>query len=283
MCEALTCIFAPCNRQTEGTTGLCFEHQDHYNQDKWIHDWITHPKRGNTVLLGHQKGSVMRNLEDHIRYATKTGKVRIPETCIRNLPALPRYTGVFLLLCENDYIDPKWNKKLLRLCIAENLKRMKGVFAGFWPNIHETLHSLITNPHMGYTLLFAFYTEVVIKLAKQAKVYSYYKDIDFGYCIGHFLGPDNIDSESFGQLLELTTLASKEFLASLAKCKDEASKELYYDIVYPIIEPYKYSIRQQLKEEADDLKREIVENVYHPRNVERWLETGGWELLEMMT
>jgi hypothetical protein len=224
----------------------------------------------------------MKNLEDHIRHAIKTKRVSVPESTIRWLPALPRYTDVFLLLCEDDSVNPRWNKKLLRLCLVEFLRRRKQVFAGYWPNLHEALRPFFTNKNLGDFRLFLLYTEVIIKLAKQAKINPYYADIDFGECIREFFAPEEVSNPHWF-LLRLTSLASKEYLATLAKCKDDTDRQLFYEIVYPSIQGKKRTVKQQLKDEGDDLKREIVENVYHPRNVERWLETGGWELLEMMT
>ena len=40
--------------------------------------------------------------------------------------------------------------------------------------------------------------------------------------------------------------------------------------------------RHERKMSMAPLKEEIVMKVYHPRHVERWLETGGWNLVDMM-
>lgn len=280
MCEALTCIFTPCNRHTEGDTGLCYEHQDYYEQDRWVHSFITHPKRGNYVLLGHQKGSVMRNLEDHIRHATKTGKVAVPESTIRWLPAVEKYIDVYLLLCENDSVDPMWNKGLFNLSVASFLKRRKAVFFGFWPDVHVHFHSLLTNPNFGPTLFFFHFLRILVKMKKQADIHTYYQDIEYDAVIHEFFAPGH--NEVLVELFDDCCLCSKEYLALAANCKDGKTQQFFYTVIYPYFQIQKKQICQARKKKGDDLKREIVEKVYHPRNVERWLETGGWELWEMM-
>lgn len=279
MCEALTCIFTKCNGTTKDETGLCYEHQDFFTPDTWMKDWLTHPRRDNVVLLGHQRGSVMRNLEDHIRYATKE-KIRIPEEFVRLIPALPKYTDLYLLLCENEYIDPLWNKNLLNLCFVEFLKRRKTTFAGYWPNIHTTFQSFLDNPQMGPAIFFFKFLPVLLKLKKQGEINPYYQNIEYKAVVDEFFSPE--DDSRIEDLFYMCCLASKEYLASAAKCKDPMTREFFYESVYPYFEAKKKLIRQGRKEESDELKREIVENVYHPRNVERWLNTGGWDLLDMM-
>ena len=279
MCEALTCIFTTCKRFVEGDTGLCYDHQDFYNPETWCKNWLTHPNRGYVVLRGHQEGSAMRNLEDHIRYATQE-KVRVPEAFIRSIPALPKYTDLYLLLCENDYVDPTWNKNLLNQCFVEFLKRRKMVFSDYWPNIHEYFYSLLTNEHMGPTSFFFKFFTVLYKLRKQSEINPYHADIDYKKVVDEYFNPE--DPDIISGIFDLCCLASKEFLAKAARCKDEPSKQYFYTVAYPYFQAKKASVRQKCKEEGDDLKREIVEVVYHPRNVEKWLETGGWELLEMM-
>jgi hypothetical protein len=279
MCEALTCVFTKCERQTLGKSQLCHMHQDFYNPETWMKDWLTHPRRDNVVLLGYQKGSVMRNLEDHIRYATKE-KVRIPEGFVRSLPALPKYTDLYLLLCENEYVDPLWNAKLLNLCFAEFLKRRKVIFTGFWPNIHTSFRSLLENPSMGPTIFFFKFLSIAIRLKKQSTINAYYHDIDYKAIVDEFFSPE--DDTDISDIFKNCCLASKEHLVFVAKCNDEVSKEFFTTVVYPHFQAKKAEVRRELKEDFDEFKREIVEIVYHPRNVERWLETGGWDLWEMM-
>ena len=279
MCEALTCVFTKCQRQTLGETQLCCAHQDFYNPETWTKDWLTHPRRDNVVVLGYQKGSVMRNLEDHIRYTTKE-KIKISEEFVRLIPALPKYTDLYLLLCENEYIDPLWNKKLLNLCFAEFLKRRKATFAGYWPNIHTSFRCLLENPIMGPAIFFFKFLVILLKMKKQSTINAYYQDIDYKGIMDEFFSPE--DETDIEDIFKSCCFASKEHLMFVAKCNDEVSREFFTTVVYPYFQAKKKEVRRERKEEFDDLKREIVENVYHPRNVERWLNTGGWDLLDMM-
>ena len=279
MCEALSCIFVCCGQRVEGSTGLCLEHQDFYNLDTWTRDILLHPMRNNIVLRGHQQGSVMGNLEDHIRYVTRE-RLKLPKSFVESIPAQPTYTDLYLILCENDYIDPTWNSKLLNLCFVEFLKRRKMIFADFWPNIHTHFECLLTNPTMGPAVFFFKFLQIVVRLKKQSEINPYFQNIDFKAIIDEFFTPE--DNDSISDVFSMSCLASKEFLAKAAKCNDEGSKQFFYTDVYPYFQAKKAEVRKEWKKEGDDLKRELAEVVFHPRNVERWLETGGWELLEMM-
>jgi hypothetical protein len=120
----------------------------------------------------------------------------------------------------------------------------------------------------------------MVKMKKQATIHPYYQDIEYEAIIHEFFSPE--DPDLLENLYDDCCLASKEYLALAANCKTAELKEFFYTVVYPYFQAQKKRIRQIRKEQGDDLKREIVENVYHPRNVERWLNTGGWELWEMM-
>lgn len=50
----------------------------------------------------------------------------------------------------------------------------------------------------------------------------------------------------------------------------------YYDSARYYIEYYRTSVRSKY------IKEELVAKVFHPKNVERWLEIGSWPLVDMM-
>jgi len=59
-------------------------------------------------------------------------------------------------------------------------------------------------------------------------------------------------------------------------------KEFFEKSILPLAKENKKENQQEKRNRMNIHKEGIVMNVYHPKNVERWLNEGGYELLDMM-
>ena len=58
---------------------------------------------------------------------------------------------------------------------------------------------------------------------------------------------------------------------------------IFATILLPLLEAKRRAEMDILKRRVRVYKEGIAMRVYHPRNVERWLDTGGWDLIAMIT
>jgi hypothetical protein len=61
-----------------------------------------------------------------------------------------------------------------------------------------------------------------------------------------------------------------------------AATDYFQTKVVPLLKRRAPQLKRAKKMRLDPLKEELVSVVYHPDNVSRWLEEGGYELLDMM-
>lgn len=65
---------------------------------------------------------------------------------------------------------------------------------------------------------------------------------------------------------ELRLASQDDFLEVLEQCLEKRKKKLY----------------EECQKRMDILRQDLMEKAWHPRRVERWLEIGGFELLEAL-
>lgn len=267
---------------------LCKKHRDYFQSKKgrelWVQKYITERTNVDILSLGYREGSRVRRQEENIRKVTSS-YVRVKEEEIRDLPATVNNVELYMLLCENNYINPFWNKRLLKLCFAEFVRRRQKTFEGFYPNIHRRLQSFFYNPHFGCVYVLSYLASEIKRCVMINKILPAHREVDFGLLLDEFFTPtDEFIKSDIERLTSILSYYSEETIQTILGFSGENEKMLYLfnAHIYPYIQPTKHLEKQRRKQQMDETKREIVEHVYHPRYVEKWLEQGGFELVEMM-
>jgi hypothetical protein len=183
-------------------------------------------------------------------------------------------TDAFLVLCELPHVDPNWNKHL----IIEAVRTYYYVLMGYkefltkynpYKTQEERLGPFLKNPNMGFarTLRFMMAVKETRALGRQrlmSQPESFF---------------DEVLSIFFLDYNHEYALYSKEALSHLLV--PEGVTATYFQAkVLPLLKRRVKDIKRAKKVRMDPLKEEIVATVYHPRNVARWLEEGGFEELE---
>jgi hypothetical protein len=278
ICEVGFCKLLP----NEGEY-VCRRHVDYFKakkkRKKWINRYIN-PTVETSLLIGFQEGTHMHREETHIRNVTKKLIILTQEE-VQRIPATNYNTDLYLLLCENQYINPLWNKRLLMLCIVVFVKRRQHTFQGFWPTVESHFYSLIQNRKFGYTMLMQYLISEMNRYTMINVILPSHRVVDFGLIFDDFFKPTKEEHKAYMQgLTGRLSYYSKDVVQSILKCKDEKVKDIFENNIYKYIQQAKTFEKQNQRRRFDPLKREIMETVWHPRNVERWLEQGGFELLE---
>jgi hypothetical protein len=181
---------------------------------------------------------------------------------------------VYLILCP--FINPSWNLPLLGRAIRIFFGLRQPGVEDISPSFHTYFKTLLEHPLFGleklipelvrnqYLFLEArpnarinftrIWREALHELRPDLCWYSEEGLIDiWGQVVN--------DTPTKNELKTFTTTILPAMRDNLATLKQ-----------------WKYSRKMSMA----PLKEEIVAKVYHPRHVERWLETGGWDLFDMM-
>jgi hypothetical protein len=212
-------------------------------------------------------------LQKIIEYSLKSGKIVLTQEMIAGFERVPEdrwdiphtsLVDVFTVLCGTGLVSPLWNMRLFKHCIYTAMKMRKPVFRDVWSPIDYRLGPFLTNPFVTplYVIGKAFtaYRNLMQRVPdKDVYYYEFLRE-----CFAH---------PSFQSRL----MMSDEIISASI-----ANKKEFEELVRRSIGPSRRAEKRRLKAQADQIKEEMISKVWHPKNVERWLELGGWDLVEMM-
>lgn len=282
MCEAFTTRNRFCKETIVEGTPLCRHHQKAFEKSDWLNRFLYHPRDSLPVLLGYAPKNRYGKLEHHIRHVT-THYIPLTKEDAEALPALPLYTDLYRLLSENPNFDPNWNVKLLYLCFREFLMRRQETFRGLWESPYVFLKPFFDHPKLGLQACLFILVNEMKKVNRSNHLAPGFRRVDFDAILDELFNQGTEEQLHQVYLIRKKFLyISPDYLMNVFNCKDEVSKEFFLQHVYPFLQQQKQEIRHRMKHSLAPIKEEIVASVYHPRHVARWLETGGWEMLDMM-
>jgi hypothetical protein len=274
-CKAVTLRdYTPCKNAAIQDKETCSCHKKFYDRQTWINTFIKGENRhGDTVLLGYTSTeSTMHRLEKHVRDVLTSGKVKVTKDDVASIPCSETYVDIFLILCELPYVNPEWNKSLLLRTIGYyyNVARILSPQPPL-PLQRVRLDPLKNNKHMGFARTLKYMLKLRDKRQNTA-------------ALAH--NPDSTPYEQIFQAYftdydQAYSWYSNDTLASMI-LPQKVSPRFFEENIIPLLKQNARQLRLAKKAAMDPIKEEIVAAVYHPRNVGRWLEEGGHELLDMM-
>jgi hypothetical protein len=273
LCKAVTLRdYAPCKNVAMRDKETCSCHKKFYERQTWINTFIKGENRhADTVRLGYTSTeSTSYRLEKHVREVLTSGKVKVTKDDVVSLPCSDKYIDIFLILCQLPYVNPEWNKALLLRAIGYfyTLARMLNpslALQRMW------LDPLRNNEHMGFARTLKYMLKLKDKRQNTAALSHYPDSTPY----------EEIFQTYFTDYDQAYCWYSDEVLASMI-LPQKVSPTYFETSIIPLLKQNARQLRLAKKTAMDPMKEEIVAAVYHPRNVGRWLEEGGHELLDMM-
>jgi hypothetical protein len=251
----------------------CRLHKDYYKKRIWFNTFIIGDNRlADTVLLGYAPASSMFRLESHVREVLQAGKITVTKKDVASLPATERYIDIFILLCELPYVDPKWNKGLLQRAISfyfQLFQHTNEMVQTPYSLQELRLSPILQNPNMGFGPTLKCMLKVknmrdnTAALARQPL--ATYHDLLF--------------ETMFIDYKQEYVWYSDSVLTKLF-VPEKMSPNYFENNILPLLRQNKKIAFKAKKMNIDSLKEELVSVVFHPKNVARWLEEGGFEELE---
>lgn len=277
LCQAITKNhYRPCANKARTGHDSCASHKTFFQKDVWVKRFL-YAQNNEHVLLEYPEDTSAGRLEKHVRETLASGRFSLTEQDVKNIPTQDTCSDVFFLLCSLPQVDPKWNKRLLlsSLNYYFNLHRYLSE-SGQLDNpysLHRTrIAPILNNPNMtfGQTLKF------MLKIKQKKEYTQALAHLPVG---GHQSVFDALFLDYKGEYIWY----SDEFLTSALVPEESTQLHEYFKTqVLPQLKRRAKQIRQAKRVTLDPIKEQLVAKVYHPKNVERWLNEGGWELLDMM-
>jgi hypothetical protein len=275
LCQAITLTdYRPCKNLARHGHETCSSHKKFFQRDYWIKTFVKGNNRHHdTVLLGYtSEDSSMYRLESHVRHMLTSEKIKVTEEDVASLPARDAFVDIFLILCQLPYVDPNWNKRLVLQTVSFYFQVSRHLI-GFQLSQLQRIRMgpLIQNSHMGFARTLKFMLKVRDMREKTAALTHHPDTTPFDQIFPTFFtGYDGSHSWYSDELLAEMIVPPNVSLT-------------YFQVqILPLLKQNARQLRQDKKTAMDPIKEEIVAAVYHPRHVERWLEIGGHELLDMM-
>lgn len=266
-CQAINKkTYYPCGNLARQGHDTCACHKNFYQKRVWL--------QFSKVLLGYGENLGMGRLEKHVRGVIASGRFTFTEEDIASIPATNENTDLFLILCEDPSVDPNWNKRLALQAVSFYFEMQSFIEgSGSYRIYQQRLYPLLKNPHMGFARTLRFMLFVKFKR-------------DTTRALMH-LEPRPA-APSFDPLFldykgEYALYSEEHLCAELVHPSASKNLDAYFkNDIMPRLKQRKAEIKSAKKASMDPLKEELVAKVFHPKNVARWLDVGGFELLEMM-
>ena len=266
--------YLPCTATTHGTTSTCYKHRGFYDKHRWTERYLRPNSTHNILSRNYPHTSSIGRHQLAIEESIFTGRIVLTEEDIRAIPDHRDLMMAYLILCP--FINPSWNLPLLGRAIRIFFGLRQDVLSDMYPTFYEYFSVVLDNPQFGFEKL-------VLELIRNQYRFLETRPnarINFTRIWQEVLSEPRPDLFWYSDegLIDIWGQITND-----TPTKNELN--IFTTVILPAMRRNITNIRawrHERKMSMAPLKEEIVMKVYHPRHVERWLETGGWKLVDMM-
>jgi hypothetical protein len=248
----------------------------------WKHRFLNlQNKRFLLQGIDYPEESLIGRLQAVIEFSLKSENIVFTEANIAALEHVPpskwnqphdSLTDVFTVMCGTGKILPSWNKNILKHAVYNYFKMYNNLYLeNYVPSMEKRIGPLLadpsTNPGLVFKVMSACFNRSIRmnenglpELAESLRQ-KYTKFIE--------------EALALPQMREHLLLSTEK----IASYFSDENMEMFT----PLLIEQRDIEKERLKERMRGFKEEIAMIVWHPDNVMRWLEIGGWPLLNMMT
>jgi hypothetical protein len=216
-----------------------------------------------------------------IEFSLKSEKIVFTEPEVAVFESVPQsswnlphnsLTDVFTVMCGTGKILPTWNKKILHHTIYNYFKMYNNqALIDYTPCMESRLGRLLANTATSPVSIFRISSVYFKKRLLQLDGPEWRGRIHDNH--QRFVK----EALSLPQMRS-HLLLSDEIIASYFSMEPFADK-----VIVSLAKPYKDVEKAKHKLRMRDFKEGIAMAVWHPNNVAKWLEMGGWPLIAMIS
>ena len=261
--------YKPCEAAQWRDRDTCFKHRGFYSKRCWTERYLRPHRIHNILGADYQPTTEMGRQRIAIEHSITSGKIVLTREDFEAIPDHRDMTAIYTILCQFPQFDPMWRPDLFQRIARIFLMLRREYMRDVTPSLAEYFKNFLKNPNFKLDqllgqILFARettgqwsrligneYMRIYIEIANLAHPLEFYYDTE---CLKKRI------------LIHPTKETRAHFVVS----------------IIPILKQQVKDAKYKRKMSFAPIKERIVAAVYHPRHVERWLDTGGWPLFNMM-
>lgn len=280
--------FQPCQKHARNGHSTCHSHRNFYTKPYWKALFFSLDSPYLPIGLDYPQTSNLGRIQTAIVYALENNLVVLTQEDCASIACpsprqfhLPQKSAVDLwtILVRTGKVRPSWNIPLTKFTIFTFARMRLPYLLDIAPTLDKRLGAFLEHPSvephkvlenvLGYTFLLL---RTRLSLADSVKedtfrfiIREFTEHSSFKRSL--FLPPSNLTKELEKISLDLISNEWRTFLTNAIVNSVLAKRSEVKDFHHNYVEIF---------------KEELVMKVFHPSRVEKWLEEGGFELLEML-
>jgi hypothetical protein len=273
----------PCKKICHEERSTCLQHRSFYNKKVWK-DRFLNVNKTRFLLQGldYQEGTFLRQIQHVLEFSLKSGLITLNEIDIATLYTLPEHdwggpfdslTDVFVVLCGTGLVQPEWNEGMLKH-VAWNTFLAVVMLGPLYTQAASVFGRLLCNPSTNPASILRLVGECFEKRFKNSD-----NPLRKTQYITHY-------KIFLSQILSLPQMRPHLLLSDERLCSYFTQSQLSVvdpRLIRELANPIRKAEKAYHKERMSMYKEGLVMAVWHPKNMERWLELGGWPLVDMMS
>jgi hypothetical protein len=277
----------PCKKHAMHGRSVCSSHRTFYRKDKWTALFCRLDSPFLPTGLGYPQETLLGRIETAITFALTHSLVVLTEEDCATIACPPpgrfnraRHSTVDLwtLLVQSGKVNAFWNINLTRFAIFTFAKMRTPLFFDIAPSLESRLGGFLKDetikPYilLDYVLIYLDYLMRRQEYSEPLKVQAYksvlHEFLEHPSFKGSLFLSDTMLTESISDMpYEFVTKENQDFLIRS---------------ITEAVAHQRAKIKMIHHNHVETFKEELVMKVFHPTKVSRWLDEGGFELLEMM-
>ena len=274
----------PCCNHSHADTTTCLKHTDFYDKAVWKSRFLNLQDRRFLLQgLDYSQESMMGRIQTVIEFSLNSGKIVLTEADVSamihvhsrvwNLPNVS-LTDVFIALCGTGKVLPEWNHSICCHALYNYFK----IYYNRWlgdvrPSMESRIGRLLANPASSPAFILKIFNGYFQDraLRHQGTEHIFHVLATQERFIKEALSLPQMRSHL---LLSDEKLASYFFRPHIAVFPEEP-----VELIKHLAADIKSEEKGRHKQRMRNYKEGIAMAVWHPNNVSRWLNEGGWPLI----
>lgn len=281
----------PCRNRCHPDFDTCLKHRDFYDKTVWKHRFLNLENRHFLLQgLDYSPNSTFGRLQHVIEFSLTSGKIVLTEPEVAALESVPQtswnlphnsLTDVFTVMCGTGKVMPTWNKKILHHTIYNYFKMYNNqALIDYVPSMELRIGRLLANPATSPMAIFRTFSGYFNKRLLMRPDPAWHERVRHKHeqFIREALALSQMRSYL---LLSDEKIASYFFKTPSVEERMHPFANMTRVFAY-LAKPQKDVEKAAHKLRMRQYKEGIAMAVWHPKNVERWLDIGGWDLIASM-
>ena len=278
----------PCRNRCHPDFDTCLKHRDFYDKTVWKHRFLNVNNRHFLLQgLDYYPDSSFGRLQHIIEFSLNSRKIVLTEPEVAALESVPQrnwnfphnsLTDVFTIMCGTGKVLPNWNRGLLHHTIYNYFKMYNnGALINYTPSMESRLGRLLANPATSPAVIFRLCSSYFNKRLLQRP------DSGWRERVNNRLEAFIKEALALPQMRSHLLLSDERITSYFFKALTvEERMNPFADktrIITLFVKPHKDAEKAKHKLRMRQYKEGIAMAVWHPKNMERWLDIGGWPLV----